>query len=98
VIVDRRLAALLATVHQHVHVGLGIVADRRALRVRRRVAEVLLQQVRVVEQLLQVAADLGQPRRDALALDGGARVGEELVEAVRGVGAHGGLLSRLPRS
>jgi len=33
-----------------------------------------------VQELLQVIADLGESRRDALDLDGRARVGEELIE------------------
>ena len=53
-----------------------------ALDVGHGIAQVLLEQLRVVQELLQVIADLGQPGRDALGLDGGARVGEELIEGV----------------
>ena len=82
VVVHRRLAGLRPRVDEHVHVGLRIVADGGPLHVRDRVAQVLLQELLVVEQLLQVIADLGEPGRDALGLDGGARVGEELIEGV----------------
>src|SRR5207253_2912860 len=93
VVVGDRLAALFASVDQHVHVGLGIVADGRALAIRHRIAEVLLQELRIAQELLEVIADLGEPRWDALRLDRGASVGKELVQRVRGVGGHGELLS-----
>ena len=50
--------------------------------------------IEVVKQLLEVVTDLREPRRDALRLDGGPRVGEELVERIRRVGGHGHLLQR----
>src|SRR5438876_4356428 len=93
VVVGDRLAALFASVDQHVHVGLGIVADGRALAIRHRIAEMLLQELRIAQELLEVIADLGEPRWDALRLDRGASVGKELVQRVRGVGGHGELLS-----
>src|SRR2546426_1067582 len=85
VVVRDGLAALFPTVDEDVNVGLGIVADRRALFVRHRLAQMLLQQLGVAEQLLQVVADLGEPRRNAFRLDGRPRVGEGLVERVPGV-------------
>jgi len=42
-----------------VHVGLRIVADGGALDVGDRIAQVLLEQLRIVQELLQVIADLG---------------------------------------
>ena len=93
VVVHRGPARPLPPVDEHVDVRLRVVADRRALRVRRRVAQVLFQELGIVEQLLQVITDLGEPRRNALRLDGGARVGEELIERVGSGGGHGGLLS-----
>src|SRR5215467_9036843 len=92
VIVGHGLATLLAPVHDHVHIGLGVVADRRALAVRHRIAQVLLQELGVAEELLEVIADLGERRRDALRLDRGSSVGEELVEGVAGIRGHGDLL------
>src|SRR5690348_10805057 len=73
------------------HVGLGIVADRRALAVGHRIAQVLLQELGIAQELLEVIADLGEPRWDAFRLDGGSRVGEELVQGIRGsgLGGHG---------
>jgi hypothetical protein len=59
---------------------------------------VLLQELGIVQELLQVIADLGEAGRDALALDGGAGVGQELIETVRGDGGHGDLLSGWARS
>ena len=93
-IVGNGLAALFPAVHEHVHVGLGIVADRRALAVRHRIPQMLLQQLGIAEQLLEVVADLGEPGRDALGLDRGPRVGEELVQRVAGGLGHGDLLSQ----
>ena len=58
------------------------MADGGALHVGHRISQVLLEQLRVVQELLQVIADLGQAGRDTLRLDGGARVGEELIEGV----------------
>jgi hypothetical protein len=84
-------------VDEHVHVRLRVVTDRRALGVRHGIAEMLLQEVRVVEQLLQVTANLRKPGRDPLRLDGRTRVGEELIERVGSVGDHAGLLSSLPK-
>ena len=83
VVVHRGLGPLGPPVHEHVHVGLRVVADGGPLDVGHGVAQVLLQELRVVEELLQVIADLGEPGRDALGLDGGAGVGEELIEGVR---------------
>src|SRR5215470_4420255 len=92
VIVGHGLATLLAPVHEHVHVGLGIVADRRALAVRHRIAQVLFQELGIAQELLEMVADLGEPRGDALRFDGGPGVGEELVQGIRGVRGHGDLL------
>src|SRR5262244_420806 len=96
VVVGHGLAALLPSVHEHMHVGLGIVADRRALTVGHRITQVLLQELGVSEELLDVIADLGEPRRDALRLDRGSSVGEELIEGVAGVRGHGDLLLNSP--
>src|SRR5262245_17585619 len=96
VIVGHGLAALLPPVHENVHVGLGIVPDRRALAMGHRIAQVLLQKLGVAEELLEVIADLGEPRRDALRLDRGSSVGEELIEGVAGVRGHGDLLPYSP--
>src|SRR5262249_4493784 len=93
VIVHRGFPRLLAAVDEHVHVRLRIVTDRRTLGVGHGIAKMLLQEVRVVEQLLQVTANLRKPRRDPLRLDGHARVGEELIERVGSVGAQGVLIS-----
>jgi hypothetical protein len=79
-------------VHEHVHVGFGIVADRRALAIRHGIAQVLLQELGVAQQLLEVIANLGEPRGNALRLDRGASVGEELVQGVPGIRGHGDLL------
>jgi len=68
VVVRDGLAALLAAVDEHVHVGLGIVADRRALAVRHRITQVLREQLRVAKQLLHVVADLGEPDGTPFAL------------------------------
>src|SRR5499426_2660919 len=90
VVVGHGLAALLAAVHEHVHVGLRIVADRRALAIGHRITQVLLQELGVAQQLFEVIADLGEPRRNTFRLDRGARVGEELIQRVRGVRSHRG--------
>jgi hypothetical protein len=80
-------------VDEHVDIGLRVVADRRELRIRRRIPEVLLQDVGVVEQLFEVITDLREPGWDTLRLDRRPGVGEKLLEGLRAVRSHGPLLS-----
>src|SRR5207247_9067505 len=70
VVVRDGLAALLAAVDEHVHVGLGIVADRRALAVRHRITQVVREQLWVAKQLLLVVAGLGGAGRCVLCIGG----------------------------
>jgi hypothetical protein len=55
-------------VDEHVHVGLGIVADRGAVGVGDRIPEVLREQLGVVQELLEMAADPASPEGTPLAL------------------------------